>query len=100
MARRHLSFPLKSCALVEHERNFFRSLFGAVLINLVGAVLSSTGPFGCVTGALAADDLKLRSGISYTQDIDSGFPIMGSNMDDCKIAVSTPTFIFSVHLVI
>ena len=94
MAGRHLSFPFESSALVEPDRIFFRTLFRAVCINLVGVVLLSIGPLGCLAGALAADDLKLRSGISYTQDIDSGFPIMGTNMDDCKISVSTPTFIF------
>jgi hypothetical protein len=42
----------------------------------------------------AADDLKLRPGISFTQDIDTGFPIVGANIDDCTPGVNVPTLIF------
>jgi hypothetical protein len=42
----------------------------------------------------AADDLKLRAGVSFTQDIDSGFPIVATDMDDCSISQGTAAFIF------
>jgi len=44
--------------------------------------------------ALGADDLKLRANVSFTQDLDNGFPITGTEMDDCKVSTTTPTFIF------
>jgi hypothetical protein len=44
--------------------------------------------------SLAAEDLKLRAGISFTQDIDSGFPIVATDMDDCRINQGTAAFIF------
>lgn len=56
--------------------------------------LSSLLSWSRCAEASAAEDLKLRAGISFTQDIDNGFPIIGSNMDDCKVATATPTFIF------
>ncbi len=43
---------------------------------------------------LAAEDLKLRAGISFTQDIDSGFPIVATNIDDAQLAPGIPTLIF------
>ncbi len=44
--------------------------------------------------ALAADDLRLRAGISYSQDLDAGFPIVAENMDDLALEPGRPTFIF------
>lgn len=43
---------------------------------------------------LAAEDLKLRPGISFTQDIDSGFPIVATDIDNASIDPSMPTIIF------
>jgi hypothetical protein len=42
----------------------------------------------------AAEDLRLRDGISFYQDIDVGFPIMADKMDDLKSDPGKPTFIF------
>lgn len=44
--------------------------------------------------ALAADDLSLRPGLSFSQDIDNGFPIVGKDLDDTRTDASKPTFIF------
>lgn len=44
--------------------------------------------------AYGADNLKLKNGISFVQDTDNGFPIVGDNMDDVQIASATGTLIF------
>ena len=44
--------------------------------------------------AEAAEGLKLRPGISFYQDVDSGFPIVAEKMDDLKIEPGRPTLIF------
>ena len=43
---------------------------------------------------LAAEELKLRDGISFYQDIDSGFPIVAQKLDDVEPAKGSPTLIF------
>ncbi|HEY9774984.1 MAG TPA: hypothetical protein V6C81_14565 [Planktothrix sp.] len=50
--------------------------------------------FAAARFAYAADDLKLRAGVSFTQDIDAGFPIVASNMDDCALPPGKPAFLF------
>src|SRR5262249_52017950 len=42
----------------------------------------------------AAEDLRLRDGISFYQDLDTGFPIIGQKMDDVAPAADRPSFIF------
>ena len=42
----------------------------------------------------AAEELKLKPGISFTQDLDTGFPIAAMNMDDCRISSTSPTLLF------
>lgn len=42
----------------------------------------------------AAEDLRLREGISYYQDTDSGFPILANKIDDTEHEIGRPTFIF------
>lgn len=42
----------------------------------------------------AAENISLKRGISFNQDIDSGFPIVGKNMDDATVEPGKPTFIF------
>jgi hypothetical protein len=49
---------------------------------------------GCYLPALAAEDLSLRPGLSFNQDIDSGFPIVGKDMDDATLDQTKPTFVF------
>lgn len=44
--------------------------------------------------AFAAEDLRLRDGISYYQDTDSGFPILATKLDDTEQEAGRPTFIF------
>lgn len=43
--------------------------------------------------AQAAEDLRLREGISFYQDV-GGFPIIAERMDDATIATDRPTLIF------
>jgi hypothetical protein len=50
--------------------------------------------FMCAGQTLAADDLKLRKGISFNDDGDSGFPIEATHMDDMQLDPSRATFIF------
>jgi len=42
----------------------------------------------------AADELRLKDGISFVQDADNGFPIVAENFDDAKIEPGRPAFIF------
>ncbi len=44
--------------------------------------------------AWAGDDLSLRPGLSFNQDIDGGFPIVGKNLDDTRVDTGKPAFIF------
>jgi ribosomal protein L21E len=47
-----------------------------------------------VSAAIAADNIKLKDGISFVQDTDNGFPIVGDNMDDATITQGMPSLIF------
>ncbi len=67
---------------------FFRFKKLIVASVAVMALASSGGKI------LAAEDLKLRAGISFTQDIDSGFPIVATNIDDAQLDPGIPTLIF------
>ncbi len=44
--------------------------------------------------AFAAEDLSLRPGLSFNQDIDSGFPIIGKDMEETTPDSAKPTFVF------
>jgi hypothetical protein len=44
--------------------------------------------------AKAAENLRLAEGISFYQDIDTGFPIVAEKMEDVTPAADGPTFIF------
>lgn len=46
------------------------------------------------TAALAADNLRVRDGISYFHDLDQGFPIVADGMDDVTIPAGKPVFLF------
>jgi hypothetical protein len=46
------------------------------------------------SAAIAAEELRLRDGISFYQDIDVGFPIIADKMEDLKPEPGRPTFIF------
>ncbi|QQR56918.1 MAG: hypothetical protein IPG59_18275 [Candidatus Melainabacteria bacterium] len=59
-------------------------------ILLLGALVIEPGTQAC----LAAENISLKRGISFNQDIDSGFPIVGQKMDDASIEPGKPTFIF------
>jgi len=59
-------------------------------ILLLGALAIEPATQAC----LAAENISLKRGISFSQDIDSGFPIVGQKMDDATIEPGKPTFIF------
>lgn len=42
----------------------------------------------------AAENLRLREGLSYTHDLDKGFPIIADKFDDLKIEPGKCTLIF------
>lgn len=46
------------------------------------------------SASFGADNLKLKNGISFVQDTDNGFPIIGDNMEDVQIATTKGTLIF------
>ncbi len=62
-----------------------------LLLCLVGCILLSAS---LSNAAMAAENLKLREGISFNQDIDSEFPIVADKMDDYAFGDDHPTFIF------
>lgn len=62
---------------------------GALALTLL---LTATGMVG--RGAEAAQDLKLKKGISFVQDTDSGFPIEADRMDDFKLEDGKATVLF------
>ncbi len=59
-----------------------------VLVFLFAVVVGGPSP------ALAASDLKLAPGLSFTDDSSSNFPIMGTELKDGEIARDRPTLIF------
>ncbi len=59
-------------------------------ILLLGVLAIESGTHTC----LAAENISLKRGISFNQDIDSGFPIVGQKMDDATIDPGKATFIF------
>ena len=44
--------------------------------------------------AIAAENLKLRDGISYVHDLDKGFPIVADKMEDVELSAEHPTMLF------
>ncbi len=63
---------------------------------LFAGLLASVGLSYAVfcNGAWAADDLKLKKGISFVQDTDSGFPIECQKLDDCTLEPGKATVLF------
>lgn len=47
-----------------------------------------------IPAAKTAENLRLREGLSYTHDLDKGFPIIADRMDDLKPEAGKPTMIF------
>ncbi len=42
----------------------------------------------------AAEDLQMRAGVSFGQDIDNGFPIVAKKMDDVTVEPGRPALVF------
>lgn len=59
---------------------------------LLVAVLAVFG--SSALAAYAADNLRLREGLSYVHDLDKGFPIIADKMDDVKFDGVRPSFVF------
>lgn len=59
-----------------------------MIATAMGFILAS------LPGAIAAENLSLRKGVSFTDDKDSGFPILADKMDDVTIDSGKPTMIF------
>lgn len=49
---------------------------------------------GWCNQAWAAEDLSLRPGLSFNQDLDNGFPIVGKDLEDTQISTTKSTFVF------
>lgn len=47
-----------------------------------------------IVSVLAADNLRLRDGISFMHDLDKGFPIIADKMEDVKLDSGRPALIF------
>lgn len=62
------------------------------LLSILFAMLA-LGP-GCALTAAAADNLRLREGISYFHDLDQGFPIVADRIEDVSLPPGKPVFIF------
>ncbi|HEY9785774.1 MAG TPA: hypothetical protein V6D17_10260 [Candidatus Obscuribacterales bacterium] len=65
------------------------SNFGALFIAAFVLFAFLLAPF-----AFAAENLRLREGISFVQDLDNGFPIVADNIDDMKVEAGKPSLIF------
>ena len=50
--------------------------------------------FVAAAAGFAAENLRLRDGISYVNDLDKGFPIVADKIEDVAIASGRPTFLF------
>ncbi|CAN5348045.1 hypothetical protein BH11CYA1_BH11CYA1_45600 [soil metagenome] len=50
--------------------------------------------FNVDNAAFAANELKLKKGISFVQDTDSGFPIEADKFDDCQLEPGKATVVF------
>lgn len=64
----------------------------STLMSILGITL--LGQFCYLPGCFAADNLRLRPGISFVHDLDKGYPILGDHLDDVKIESGKPNLIF------
>lgn len=49
---------------------------------------------GCLPAADAAENLRMREGISFVHDLDQGFPILAEKMEDVELSTAHPTVLF------
>ena len=47
-----------------------------------------------ISSCQAAENLRLREGISFLHDLDQGFPIVADHIDDIALASGKPTLLF------
>lgn len=64
------------------------------VVKLAGASAIALMSICFAFAAIAADNLRLKDGISFVQDTDNGFPIIADNMDDAALGQGMPTLIF------
>lgn len=68
------------------------SIFAGGLLAIFGA---GTGPDAVGnSAALAAENLRLREGLSYTHDLDKRFPIIAEKIDDIKFEEGKACLLF------
>lgn len=63
--------------------------FSAVAIALAFSIGTN-----CQNFAMGADDLKLKKGLSFSQDTDSGFPIEADKMEDVALEPGKASVLF------
>lgn len=68
---------------------FWRLKSAMLAVCLLSASLSSGMQI-----SMAAENLRLREGLSYVHDLDKGFPIIADKVDDVKIDTGKATLIF------
>lgn len=69
---------------VKNKINWFRLTIIALLLASLIAPMA----------AIAAENLTLRKGVSFTDDKDTGFPIIAEKIDDATVDSGKPTLIF------
>lgn len=74
----------------------FLPLVNKLALKLALLTLILAGVFGQSTCQRidAAEQLRLRNGVSFTQDLDNGFPIEADNLEDYALISGKPTMIF------
>lgn len=61
-------------------------------IRLFAAALAFAGLLQ--TACEAAENLRVREGLSFVNDVNQGFPIIAEKKDDVELSTTNPTFLF------
>lgn len=62
-------------------------------LNILSAIFLSASC--CLfAGVQCAENLKLKDGVSFYQDLDNGFPILASGIEDAVLEPTRATFVF------
>jgi hypothetical protein len=65
---------------------------GRLIASTISLALLMTGCFQ--PALLAAENLRLKEGISFYHDVDLGFPIVADKLDDVTLSSTHPTVLF------
>lgn len=90
------SLPLTARSLIEPPKASAcrRSLFPYLKLIGTSILAACLGAAVLFVPVEAAENLRLAEGISFYQDIESGFPIVAEKMEDVTPSADGPTFIF------